>query len=209
MGEDEEYQEVIQETFTFSYADKFDIEDIEENRHLYLNGKVDSDAIGQIVYHILRYNRIDKGIPVQDRKPIVLYINTPGGNVVDGYSIVDAILSSKTPVYTVNLGECSSMGSIIFIVGHKRFAMQHSEFLIHEGSVCCIDNTSKAKELIDFEAGDISDMTRELILSKTKISRWMYAKKYKTEWYFLPKEAKKLGVVDYIIGTDCDLEEII
>ena len=100
MGEDE-YSELIQETFNFGYADKFDIEDIEANRHLYLNSKIDEMAIGQIAYHILRYNRLDKDVPVEERKPIVLYINSPGGDMVSGYGVVDAILMSQTPEMSV------------------------------------------------------------------------------------------------------------
>lgn len=37
----------------------------------------------------------------------------------------------------------------------------------------------------------------------------MYENKYKTEWYFLPETAKKIGVVDYIVGEDCDMDAIL
>ena len=112
--EDLKERDVISETYNYCFADKFVIEDINDNRHLFLNSDVDEQVIDQIVYHIMRYNRLDKGIDVQDRKPIIVYINSPGGSVVDGYGLVDAILCSKTPVYTVNLGQCSSMGFLIF-----------------------------------------------------------------------------------------------
>ena len=62
---------------------------------------------------------------------------------------------------------------------------------------------------MDFEAVEISGMTKDLILSRTNISKKLYDKKYKCEWYFLPKKAKELGVADFIIGEDCDLDEII
>ena len=207
--EEKKWNGEVAENYNYSFADKFDIEDIEINRHLYLNSDVDESVINQIVYHILRYNRLDKGIPVNDRKPIVLYINTPGGNVVDGYGLVDGILCSRTPVYTVNLGECSSMGFLIFISGHKRYAMPHSEFLMHEGVTGAVDCLSKAKERIDFEAGEMEQMTKAHVLERTKITSDMYKEKYKCEWYFLPEAAKDLGVTDFIIGKDCELDDII
>lgn len=208
MGE-ENVREEITKNFNYCYADKFDIEDIEENRHLYLNSEVDEEVIDQLVYHILRYNRMDKNIPVEDRKPIILYINTPGGSVVPGYGLVSAITCSKTPVYTVNLGECASMGFLIAIAGHKRYTMPHCEYLMHEGFTGAFDNVSKAKERIDFEAGELEQMTRDFVLAHTKISEELYKEKYRCEWYFLPKKAKELGVADYIISEDCDIDEII
>lgn len=208
MGE-ENVREEITKTYSYCYADKFDIEDIEENRHLYLNGEVDEEVIDQLVYHILRYNRLDKGVPVEERKPILLYINSPGGSVICGYSLVDAIVNSKTPVYTVNLAECSSMGFLIAISGHKRYTFPHCEYLMHEGYAGAYDNMSKAKDRIDFEAGEMEQMTREFIISRTKIGEDLYKEKYRCEWYFLPKQAKELGVVDYIVGEDCDIDEII
>lgn len=208
MGEENKREE-ISKNFNYIYADKFEIEDIEENRHLYLNSEVDEKVIDQIVYHVMRYNRIDKGIPVDERKPIILYINSPGGSVVCGYSLVDAICNSKTPVYTVNLAECSSMGFLIAISGHKRYTFPHCEYLMHEGYTGAFDNMLKAKDRIDFEAGEMEQITKEYILSKTNISEELYKEKYRCEWYFLPQKAKELGVVDFIVGTDCDIDEII
>ena len=207
--EEEKNREETTHNYNYCYADKFDIEDIEKNRHLYLNSDVDEDVIDQLVYHILRYNRLDKGKPVEERQPIVLYINSPGGSVICGYGLVDAIICSKTPVYTVNLAECSSMGFLIAISGHKRYTMPHCEYLMHEGYTGAFDNMSKAKDRIDFEAGEMEEMTRAFVLSRTKINEDLYKEKYRCEWYFLPEKAKELGVVDYIIGVDCDLDEII
>ena len=63
--------------YNYCYEDKFAEEDL-DNRRLYLNSDVDENAIDNIVYHIMRYNRIDKGIPKEERTPIILYINSPG-----------------------------------------------------------------------------------------------------------------------------------
>ena len=75
MGDNEKQ---IQETFNYNYEDKFEIED-NEGRRIYINCEVDESIIDTAVYNILRYNRIDKGIPVEERKPITIYINSPGG----------------------------------------------------------------------------------------------------------------------------------
>lgn len=196
------------EIFNFSWMDQFNLEDVKERR-LYLNCEVDEQCIGDLAYHILRYNRMDKGIPVEERKPIVLYLNTPGGSVSDGFGLIDAIITSKTPVYTVNQGMCMSMGFLIAIAGHKRFAMPHSEYLMHEGYTGVIDNMSKAKDRIDFEAGELEATVRKFVLEHTNISEEFYEKKYRCEFYFLPDMAKELGVTDAIVGVDCEIDEIV
>ncbi len=197
-----------EEVYNFCWLDQFNSEDL-EGRRLYLNSEVDEQCIGDLAYHILRFNRMDKGLPVEERKPIILYINSPGGSVSDGFGLIDVIITSKTPVYTVNQGMCMSMGFLIAIAGHKRFAMPHSEYLMHEGYTGVIDNMSKAKDRIDFEAGELEVAIRKFVLEHTKITEELYEKKYRCEFYFLPEMAKELGVADAIVGVDCDIDEIV
>lgn len=188
--------------------DTYNIEEV-EGRRLYINFGIDEEVIESIVWHILRYNRQDRGKPIEDRVPIKLYINSPGGNVVDGYGLIDAIITSKTPVWTINQAMCASMGFLIFIAGQRRYAMPHAEFLMHDGSTAGWDSTAKMKDRMDFELNEVEAMTREYIIEHTKITEEMYKEKYRVEWYFLPKKAKEVGVVDYIVGEDCDIDEII
>lgn len=194
--------------YNYCYEDIFQEENI-DNRRLYLNYEIDETIIDSIVYYIIRYNRIDKDIPKEKRKPIILYINSPGGTVSDGYGVVDAILTSETPVYTVNLALCASMGFLIYLAGEKRYSMPHSEFLMHDGSTMGFGSTAKMKDRMEFEAIQLEKATREYILSRTKITDNLYDKQYRKEWYFLPKEGKEIGVVDYIVGQDCGLSEIL
>ena len=188
--------------------DTYDIEEI-EGRRLYINFGIDEDVIDSVVWHILRYNRQDKGKPIKDRVPIKLYINSPGGSVVDGYGLIDAIITSKTPVWTINQAMCASMGFLIFIAGQRRYSMPHAEFFMHGGSSAGWDSTGKMKDRMDFELNEVEAMTRDYIIHHTNITEEMYKEKYRVEWYFLPKKAKEVGVVDDIVGEDCDIDEII
>lgn len=191
-----------------SYTDEFDITDL-ENRRLYLNGEVNDSVIESQAYHIMRYNREDKDKPVEERKPIYLYINSPGGEVVNGYGLIDAILNSKTPVYTVNLAQCASMGFLIFLAGTKRYAMLHSEFLMHDGSTFSWDSTAKAKDRMEFETIQLEKMTKQYIMSRTTIDEKLYDEKYRVEWYMLPEEAKSHQICTHIVGIDCEMDEIL
>lgn len=198
----------IEQVYNYCYEDRFQQEDLEDRR-LYLNGEIDENVIDNIVYHIMRYNRIDKGVPVEDRKPIILYINSPGGSVVDGYGVIDTILLSETPVYTVNVALCASMGFLIYLAGVRRYSMPHSEFLMHDGSTMGYDSMAKMKDRMEFETVQLEKMTKEYIMSRTEINEKLYDEKYRVEWYFLPAEGKSIGAIDYIVGKDCSINDIL
>ena len=150
-----------------------------------------------------------KDIPVEERKPIIIYINTPGGVITDGYCLIDAIRSSVTPVYTVNIGTCYSMGFLIFIAGKKRYCMQSSTFLCHDGFSGAVDSMNKLRDRVEFETGEMEEYTMNYIIEQTKITKKQYTANKRKEWYFYPNEAKELGVTDYIVGVDCDIYEIL
>lgn len=198
----------IKEVVNYSLEDMDEISD-RENRRLYLNNDVDECVIDTFVYMIMKYNREDKGKPVEERKPIILYINSPGGSVCDGYGLIDAMLSSITPVYTVNQAQCCSMGFLIFLAGKKRYTMEHSQFLMHDGSTWGAGSVSKVKDRIEFETVELEAMTKRYILQHTNMTEKFYDEKYRMEFYFLPSVAKKLGVADYIVGVDCGIDEIL
>ncbi len=185
-------------TLNADFFERFDIEEL-ENRRLYLNNVIDENVLETIAFHIMRFNRLDAGIPREERKPIVLYINSPGGSVSDGYGLIDVILTSQTPVYTVNQALCASMGFLIFLAGDRRFSMPHAQFLMHDGSTFTMDSTAKARDRMEFE-GQVEEMTKQYVQSRTKITDEVYDQKYRVEWYMLPNEAMKYGIVTDMIN---------
>lgn len=194
--------------YNFGYDDWFALNELSDRRIVY-NGEVEDDCVDIISMNILRFNAEDKGIPVEERKPIILYLNSTGGSVDHGLGACSAVLCSETPVYTVNMAICMSMAFMLYICGAKRFAMPYSQFLMHDGSTFIgYESTAKVKDRVLFDEKVEQEM-KQLVLNRTKITSDFYDAKYRTEFYFLPEEAKKLGVVDYIIGKDCKVSDII
>lgn len=179
-----------------------------KSRKLYLNSGIDMCSIEDIVKHIIRYNVEDRGIPVEDRQPIKLYITSPGGDVYAGFELIDVIENSKTPVYTINMGFQFSMGFLLGLSGHKRFATKHSKFLWHDGTSGTLNSTAKVRDEMEFQNRN-EDRIRKFILEHSNIDPELYDSKLRVEWYMFAEEAKDLGVIDYIVGVDCDIDEII
>lgn len=199
---------MIPANVNYTLEDTLTLEDIADRRIYIATGITDAVAT-EVVYHILRYNRLDVDIPVKQRLPITIYIDTCGGDCSAGFSIVDAIMLSKTPVRTVNMGKCYSMGALIYIAGQERYSMPSATFLQHEGTFGVHDSVSKTIDAVDFERLHCSKYTKDYVLSRTKISEEQYDANARKEWYFYPTEGKEIGYVHYIVGVDCDIDEIL
>lgn len=198
----------VAQSFNYTWLDSFNMEDLEERR-LYINGVIDDETVTDIGYHILRYNRLDKGLKSEERQAITLYINTDGGALYAANSLISLIESSSTPVHTVNLGRCFSAGFLIFIAGKKRYSLDNGIFLLHEGQNGDINATGKYFDKAYFEKNVIEKKVKDYVLSKTSIAPKTYDKNYRTEWYMSAEKAMELEVCDYIVGENCTLDDIL
>ena len=184
------------------------LEDLRQ-RKLYLTSSINEDTTGPITRHIFQFNKDDRGMPIEKRLPIILYMSSAGGSVDAGYQLIDAIQASKTPVYTVNIGYWYSMALLIGIAGHKRFSLKNAKFLLHDGTNFVYDSGAKVQDRLEFNKREEA-RTREYILGETKITPEEYDSKYRTEWYMFAEEAKEKGFIDYIVGDgDCDVDNIV
>lgn len=72
-----------------------------------------------------------------DKSPITMYINSPGGSILDGDGILDTmdfVKSSGIDISTVVVGKAASFGALILLNGTKgkRFVLPRSRVMIHE-----------------------------------------------------------------------------
>lgn len=187
--------------------DIFYLNDLKQ-RKIYLNSEIDQLTVADVTRHILQFNKEDKGTPIEDRTPILLYIVSNGGEVDAGFELIDVIQSSKTPVYTINLGYQYSMGFLIGLAGHKRFATVNAKYLMHDGSNFVYNSGAKAQDQMEFNR-KVEERVKQYILSRSKVTSSEYDSKLRVEWYLFADEAKEKGFVDYIIGEDCDIDSVI
>lgn len=192
---------------TVTLEEQFYLQDLKQ-RKLYLNGEIEQYGISDIVRHILQFNREDYGIAEEHRTPIILYVSSNGGEVDSGFELIDVIRASKTPVYTVNLGFQYSMGFLIGLAGHKRFATPNAKILMHDGSQFVYNSGAKVQDQMEFQK-KVEERVKQYILSRSKLTDEEYNSKLRVEWYLFADEAKEKGFVDYIIGVDCDINAII
>ena len=101
-----------------------------KERIIFVTGQVEDYMANLIVAQLLFLESEDP------KKDIYLYVNSPGGSVTAGLSIIDTMHHIKPDVATVCVGMAASMGSLILSQGAKgkRFSLPNSEIMIHQPS---------------------------------------------------------------------------
>lgn len=99
-----------------------------QDRVVFFGDQVDSPLANAVVQQLLYLQQQDP------KAPITLYINSPGGSVVDGMAIYDTIQRVSCPVHAVVCGLAASMGAVILSGCEKgeRGILPHGEVLLHQ-----------------------------------------------------------------------------
>jgi len=135
-----------------------------------------------------------------ENKDITMHIDSPGGSVKSGLSMVDVMDYIKSDIRTVNTGMAASMGSILLGAGTKgkRSSLKHSTTMLHQSSGGFSGNIQdaeidwaewkKVNEELFVLLGEYCGKTSERVAKDATRDFWMNA-----------VEAKKYGIIDEII----------
>ena len=99
-----------------------------EDRIVRLCGEVTDESANIIKAEIAFLDNKDSS------KPILFYIDSPGGSCTAGLGIIDTMDAAKAPVYTICDGFAASMGAAILSSGDKRFATKNASIMFHQAS---------------------------------------------------------------------------
>jgi ATP-dependent Clp protease protease subunit len=99
-------------------------------RIIFLNGEV-NDTVSSLVCAQLLFLEAEN-----PKKPISLYINSPGGVVTSGLAMYDTMRYIRAPVHTLCMGTAYSMGSFLLMAGEpgERAALPNASILVHQPS---------------------------------------------------------------------------
>ena len=169
----------------------------EKDRIYYLDGPIVDEELDLIKF-IFKCNKEDEGKPIEERKRILIMIDSIGGSVEVEQSIIGAIKLSKTPVYTCCYCTAYSAAADILACGHKRFAMPFVNIMFYagsgryEGTQAQIDS---AKKFFDKMNKRINDE----VFSRVKFDSKTIKKLKTDDIYFNEEEALQMNIIDEII----------
>ena len=98
-----------------------------QNRIIFLGNEIDSE-VANIIQAQLLY------LQVTSNEDIVIYLNTPGGSIIDGLAIYDTMQIVRPDIQTICTGMAASMGSVLLVAGTKgkRKILPNGRVLIHQ-----------------------------------------------------------------------------
>jgi ATP-dependent Clp protease, protease subunit len=171
-----------------------------KERIILLGTGIDDAVANVVVAQLLYLNSLDQ------KQPISLYINSPGGEVYAGLAIYDTMQMIQAPVSTVAVGITASMGTALLAAGAKgkRYSLPHATIHMHPTG----GGTKGYTE-------DVRIATREQERLQTQLF-YLMGKHCGHTWkeiedfflrdkYMTTPEAKEFGLIDEILGDVSDV----
>jgi len=164
------------------------------DRLLWVAGPV-NDNMSTVVQAQLMY------LDSLDNMDITMHIDSPGGSVKSGLSMVDVMQYIKSDIITVNTGMAASMGSVLLGAGTKgkRSSLRFSRTMLHQSSGGAVGNIQDAEiTMIEWKKlndilfnllGEFCDKDPEQVKLDASRDLWLSA-----------EDSLEYGIIDEIVG---------
>jgi len=172
------------------------------DRILWVNGGVNDNMSTIIQAQLMYLDQVEK-------KDITLHIDSPGGSVKSGLSIIDVMRYIGSDIMTVNTGMAASMGSVLLSSGTKgkRSSLLYSKVMTHQvshGTSGVIQDTrigqyqaEKYNYILFKILGENCGKSYREVLDFSRRDRW-----------YNSQEALNFGLIDEVIG-DTTMDQML
>lgn len=164
------------------------------DRIIFLGTAIDEEVSNIIQAQLLFLESADP------KRDVQIFINSPGGSIIDGLGIYDTMQYINPDVATICTGMAASMGAVLLTAGKKgkRSALPHSRVMIHQPMAGMRGQVSD----MDIEYNLVKQMQEQLytILANTKGQSYdtIHADCDRDNWFKADK-AKQYGLIDEVL----------
>ena len=141
-----------------------------------------------------------------EKAPITVYINSPGGSADSGFAIFDSLRFFKPPVRTIVTGMCASAAVLPFLAVPKerRFSLPNARFLLHQPSTMVMGSASdvaiNAEEIVK-----LRERYNQIVGEECGKTMDQVTKDADRDFWLSPEEARKYGLVGRVVKHIGDL----
>jgi ATP-dependent Clp protease protease subunit len=166
------------------------------DRIIFLGTPVDDTVANLIIAQLLILESEDPD------KDVVMYVNSPGGEITGLFAIYDTMQYIKPDVQTICVGQAASAAAVLLTAGTKgkRFALPHARILIHQphggASGQAVDIEIQAKEIIRMR-----ELLDRLLAHHTGQTVEKVASDTDRDFIMSADEAKTYGIIDEVISN--------
>lgn len=170
-----------------------------EHQTVVLRGPVTANSVAKVQADILAKNAILGG----SSKPIYLFIDSPGGSIVAGQSLIELVKGLDRPVHTV-AGFAASMGYQMVEALGTRYVMESTSLMSHRAAISGLSGQVPGEA--NTRLANILQLVRELELSTSKrlgITLDEYQKLIHDELWLTGAQAVAMGHADKLVRVSC------
>ena len=171
-----------------------------DNNHIYFHSEVDRESIFELTMLIKEAE--EESILTSfklniEEIPIYLHINSFGGCIFSAFSAIDVIKACRVPIYTIIEGSTASAGTLISVVGKKRFIRPNGYMLIHQLSSSCWGKMSEIED--EFKnLQELMEKIKDIYKEYTNIPKKELSELLKHDLWLDSSKCLKYGLVEEI-----------
>ena len=163
------------------------------DRILWVAGGVDDDMSTVVQAQLMFLDSVDD-------RDITMHIDSPGGSVKSGLSMIDVMEYISADIRTVNTGMAASMGSVLLGAGTKgkRSSLRFSKVMLHQSSGGFRGNIQDAE--IDMkEWKEVNQILFDLLGGYCGKKPEQVMKDATRDFWLSAEEAVKYGIIDEVV----------
>lgn len=172
-----------------------------KTRQIILTGEINKELADSIVRQLLILDSED------EKSPIYMYIDSPGGDVDAGFAIFDMIRFINAPVYLIGMGLIASAATLVLLAVDKEFriGLPNSRYLIHQ-PLGGMRGVATDIEIYAKDMEKIRAKLNSLIAEQTGTSLEQVTKDTERDFWLASDEAVKYGLISKIIAKKSELK---
>lgn len=177
-----------------------------DSRVVFVSGEVNAEMALKVNKQLLALEKVNP------EKPIVMWIDCPGGEVYSGFSIYDTAQFIQPRVITVVAGLAASMGSVIALCAEAkdRVALPNAKLLIHQPLIGGVMRGSASD--LEIHAKDIIELKKKMhrmYSERTGTSVEKFQELMERDRWIDPEEAVKLHLISKVVRNRKELEALL
>jgi len=166
-----------------------------KKRILLVNEDISNDLVEFVTMRLLDLDEASD-------EPIVIFINSAGGNLYEGINMFDVLKSLRSPVATVTLGHSLSSAFVAMMGGDYRVAYPHSALMMHSISTT-LSAEEKTSSILK-EGKYLAEITKQLskefsLRTEKSVNFWKEIMLAAHDTYFFADTALKYGIIHEIV----------
>lgn len=182
--------------------------DSHPNRGLFFNQKSEDEAeieifdvIGEDFFGGISEARFSNELKkAKDAKILTVKINSPGGFVDSGLTMLNLLSEFEGKVITKNMGMAASAAAFLMQAGDERVMFDNSMSMVHNASGLTIGNANDMRETADILEKLDNNITK-IFVNRTGLDDKKVRQLMKDETFMEAEEAKDLGFIDTVIES--------